>query len=227
MPDKPIPDEVITVVVVEDEPLIRALLVRVLSLADDITVVASAGDAASASRVIEEHRPHVVLLDLDLGPGDNGFAIGRAAKSRDPGVGIVVLTGHPDFNQMRSIILEEGRGWSFLLKRSIDDSATLARAIRGSATGMTVIDPQVVANLRPRSDSPLATLSPRQLEVLRLVAQGFTTEAIADRLSVRPRTVVHHVDEVYERLGIRGTPDMNPRLHAALVYLRDSQGFIP
>lgn len=216
-------DEVIRVVIVEDEALTRHLLVHVLSELDGITVAASAGDGRTASEVIDEQDPDVILLDLDLGPGDDGFAVGRAARRNHPDLGIVVLTGRPDFNEVRSVILGEGSGWSFLLKQSVPDTATVARAIRGAATGMIVIDPLVVAHLRPRDDSLLARLSPKQLEILQLVAQGFTSEAIADRLGISRRTVVHHLNEVYERLGVRENPDMNPRLSAAMLYVRDSQ----
>jgi len=212
-----------TVVVVEDETLTRHLLVAALSEFEDIDVVDSAGAVEPALEAIDRHVPDVVLLDLLLGPGQSGITVGREARIRHPGVGVVVLTGRPDFGDARDVILSEGGGWSFLLKQSIDDPETIARAIRGAAAGMTVIDPVVVMNLRPWSDSPLARLTPQQLRALQLVAQGFTTDAIARRLGLAPRTVAQHLDEVYGRLNVRDRPDVSPRFSAALMYLRYSE----
>ena len=214
-----------SVVVVEDETLTRHLLVAALSELEDIEVVGSAGAPEPALLAVDEHLPDVILLDLHLGQGQNGVAVGQEARRRHPGIGIVVLTGRPTLGEARDLILAGDGAWSFLLKQSIDDVETLARSIRGAAAGMTVLDPAVVMNLQPRSDSPLARLTQQQLRALQLVAQGYTTDAIARRLDLAPRTVAQHLNEVYERLGVRERPDMNPRLCAALMYLQYSEDF--
>ncbi len=213
------------VVVVEDETLTRHLLVAALSDVDGIEVAGDTGSAEAAPGVIDRHAPDVVLLDLHLGTGLSGATIGQEARRRHPGIGIVVLTGRPTLAEARDLILAEGGGWSFLLKQSIDDIDTLARAIRGAAAGMTVIDPVIVMNLQPRNESPLARLTSQQFRALQLLAQGYTTGAIARRLELAPRTVTQYLNEVYDRLGVRERPDMNPRLCAALMYLEHSEDF--
>jgi len=182
-------DQPTRVIVVEDEALMRDLFTRVLAGLDGIEVVASASDGPAALEAIRKHSPDVAPLDLDLGPDPEGIKVGHEARQIVPDLGIVVLTGRQDFNSVREIILGEGAGWSFLLKQSVGDVDALTRAIRGSAAGMTVIDPVIVAGLRPRSDSPLTGLTPKQLEVIALVAQGHNNDAIATELKISTRTV--------------------------------------
>lgn len=193
-------DQNTRVVVVEDEALMRDLLARVLSSLDGIEVVASAADPESALDAIRTHKPDVALLDLYLGSEPTGIKVGYDARESVPNLGIVILTGRQDFAAVREIILGEGSGWSFLLKQSVGDVDALARAIRGAAAGMTVIDPVVVAGLRPKGDSPLSGLTPKQTEVLKLVAGGHNNDSIANELEISTRTVDRHLNEIYRHL---------------------------
>ena len=219
-------DQPTRVVVVEDEALMRDLLTRVLAGLDGIEVVASASDGPSALEAIRKHNPDVALLDLYLGPDPDGIKVGHEARQIVPNLGIVVLTGRQDFNSVREIILGEGAGWSFLLKQSVGDVDALARAIRGSAAGMTVIDPVVVAGLRPRSNSPLTGLTPKQLEVIALVAQGHNNDAIAGELTISTRTVDRHLNEIYRHLRPYLKDGVHARVHAVLLYLRSSDSSV-
>ncbi len=215
-------DQPTRVIVVEDEALMRDLLTRVLAGLDGIEVVASASDGPTALEAIRKHNPDVALLDLYLGPDTDGIKVGHEARQIVPNLGIVVLTGRQDFNSVREIILGEGAGWSFLLKQSVGDVDALARAIRGSAAGMTVIDPVIVAGLRPRSDSPLTGLTPKQLEVIALVAQGHNNDAIVSELEVSTRTVDRHLNEIYRHLRPYLKDGVHARVHAVPLYLRSS-----
>ena len=197
------------------------LLTRVLSDVGGLEVVATARNGDAALRAIDAHGPDVVLMDVSLGAGPDGVTIGRQARKKHPNIGIVVLTGRPNLAAAREIILGEGAGWSYLLKRSVESVDGLVRAIRGSASGMTVIDPLVVTSLRPGSDSPLSLLTRKQLRVLELVARGLSNESVANQLGLSTRTVEHHLNEIYQHLQGTRKPEMNARLHAALVYLRD------
>ena len=198
----------------------RDLLSRVLADLDGIEVLGTAADGETALHIVENCTPDVMLLDLYLGPEQNGIAVGRAARSAHPDLGIVILTGRQDFNAVREVILGEGSGWSFLLKQSVGDVNALARAIRGTAAGMTVIDPIVIAGLRPRKDSQLSDLTPKQTQVLALVAQGHNNDAIADELGISVRTVDRHLNEIYRRLRRYQPAGTHPRVHAVLLYLR-------
>lgn len=210
------------VVVVEDEPLMRDLLTRVLDDQDGFKVVGSAVNGTSALALIGDERPDVVLLDPFLGSEPDGLTVGHRARDIDPDLGIVVLTGRQDFNTVREVILGEGAGWSFLLKQSVSDVDALARAIRGAAAGMTVIDPVVVSSLRPREDSLLSSLTPKQLEVLELLAQGHNNDAIAGALEISTRTVDRHLNEIYRRLRPHQQAGTHSRVHAVLVFLQGS-----
>ena len=139
-----------------------------------------------------------------------------------PELGVVVLTGRQDFGAVREVILGGGSGWSFLLKQSVGDVDALARAIRGAAAGMTVIDPVVVASLRPRDDSPLSALTPKQLEVLQLVAQGHNNDGIASALNISTRTVDRHLNEIYRTLRPYQGQGTHARVNAVLLYLTSS-----
>ncbi len=212
----------IKVVVVEDEALMRDLLARVLSDLDGIEVVASASDGDSALEAMQKYRPDVALLDLYLGSEPLGIKVGHEARNMLPDLGIVILTGRQDFNAVREIILGEGSGWSFLLKQSVGDVEALARAIRGAAAGMTVIDPVVVAGLRPRQDSPISGLTPKQKEVLDLVAQGYNNDSIAGELNISTRTVDRHLNEIYRHLRPYLAPGVHARVNAVLLFLSES-----
>ncbi len=212
----------IKVIVVEDEALMRDLLARVLSEVDGIEVVASAADGDGALEAMKKHRPDVALLDLYLGSEPTGIKVGHEARNILPDLGIVILTGRQDFNAVREIILGEGSGWSFLLKQSVGDVEALARAIRGAAAGMTVIDPVVVAGLRPRPDSPISGLTPKQKEVLELVAQGHNNDSIAGVLNISTRTVDRHLNEIYRHLRPHLAPGVHGRVNAVLLYLSES-----
>ncbi len=215
-------EEPIKVIVVEDEALMRDLLARVLSELDGIEVVASAANGETALEAMRTHRPDVALLDLYLGDEPTGISVGHEARQISPELGIVVLTGRQDFNAVREIILGEGAGWSFLLKQSVGDVEALARAIRGAAAGMTVIDPVVVAGLRPRQDSPISGLTPKQKEVLELVAQGHNNDSIAGELVISTRTVDRHLNEIYKHLRPHLAPGVHARVNAVLLFLSES-----
>ncbi len=209
------------IVIIDNEPLMRDLLARVLSEIEGFEVTTSLTDHGSAMGVIDAYQPNVALMDLSPRPGRDEITLGRAVRRRHPEIGILILTGSPDIAVAREIILGEGAGWSYLLKRSVADVDSLARAIRDAASGMTVIDPVVIAGLRPTHDSPLTMLTPRQTNVLELVARGFSNESIAGHLELSRRTIEHHLNEIYQQFQVCRAPEMNARLHAALLYLRD------
>lgn len=213
--------DAVKIVIVDQERLMCDLLTRVLNDVGGLEVVATARDGDAALRAIDAHDPDVVLMDLSLGTGPDGVTIGRQARKSHPNIGIVVLTGRPNLAAAREIILGEGTGWSYLLKRSVESVDGLARAIRGAASGMTVIDPQVVTSLRPGADSVLSLLTRKQLRVLELVARGLSNESVANHLGLSTRTVEHHLNEIYQHFQGTRKPEMNARLHASLAYLRD------
>jgi len=115
-------------------------------------------------------------------------------------------------------------GWSYLLKRSLTDLQTLARAIQGSATGLVTLDPTLIPAMRVRHDSLLSKLTPRQAEVLDLIVAGYTNAAIGAALVLSDKAVEKHISLLYQQLGLdTSDPRMQPRVQAVLTYLRETR----
>ena len=117
---------------------------------------------------------------------------------------------------------EEASGWSYLLKQSVGDTAALGRAIEGSTAGFVVMDPAVVTGLRPRQGSFASRLTPRQLEVLALMAQGYNNAGIAEKLVLGHKSVENYINAIYQELNVAQTDRVHPRVAAVLGYIQDS-----
>jgi len=210
-------------IITEDEALFRELLLRTLSSEPGLEVVGTAEDAETAIKLAKELKPDVAIMDIEL-PGEmDGIEAALLIKRERPKIGIVVLSVHSDHRYVSSLPLGDLGGWAYLLKQSVPDLSTLVRAIHGSKEGMMVLDPAVMARLRPRKDSPVARLTPRLQEVLRLIAQGFNNSAIAERLVLSERSVEGYVKSIYQELNLSGEPEIHARVKAALTYLESAQ----
>ncbi len=215
--------EKIRLIITEDEPLFRELLLRTLSTEPRMEVVGTAEDAETAIKLSREVKPDVAIMDIEL-PGEmDGIEAALIIKRERPETGIVILSVHSDHRYVSSLPLGDLGGWAYLLKQSVPDLSTLVRAIRGSKEGMMVLDPAVMAKLRPRQDSPVASLTPRLQEVLRLIAQGYKNAAIAERLVLSERSVEGYVKSIYQELHLSGEPEINARVKAALTYLESAR----
>jgi DNA-binding NarL/FixJ family response regulator len=209
--------------IVDDQVLFSELLQRTLASEPGLEVVGVAYDAMTAVQMAQEATPDVVLLDIEL-PGDmDGIEAGIRIKETRPETGIVILSVHNDRRYVTSLPLEEHSGWSYLLKQSVPDVTTLVRAIQGSMRGMVVLDPAIVNNLRPRQGSILAGLTPRQRDVLELMAQGYNNAAAAQRLVLTEKTVETYISAIYQQLHLSGESDIHARVKATLLFLQESQ----
>lgn len=209
--------------VVEDEPLFRQLLVRTLSAEPRLEVVAEAGDGDAAVRLAHDLEPEAVLMDIDLGAGMDGIAAAAVIKEHRPETGIVFLSAHQDPRYVTSLQIGNHLGWSYLLKQNVRNVEAVVRAIEGSVDGLVVLDPALVSGLRPRPGSNLARLTPRQVETLQLIAQGFNNAAIAERMVVAEKSVETYINTIYQQLGLSGEPGIHARVKACLLYLEESQ----
>ena len=216
--------ESIRVVLVEDESLYRDLLRIVLSGDPRLDVVGSFPDGESALEAIPRLHPDVAIVDIQLGGMLNGIQLGLHLRRQLPDLGIVLLTNHSEPEFVASLPQEVISGWSYLLKRSVSDAGALARAIEGAAAGFVVLDPQLVAGRRPRAEGLLTRLTPRQREILDLIAQGFSNAAVAERLTLAEKSVENQVNLLYQQLEIsRGQSSLHPRVRAVLLYLQETQ----
>lgn len=207
-------------VIVEDEGLYRGLLAQALSVYPDIHVIGTFADGPTAAEEIPPLRPDVALIDIHLPRGINGIQLGLQLREALPNLGIVLLSNYRDPRFLSALAPEQVPGWSYLLKRSVGDVATLYRAIKGSIRGEIVLDPQLTQDEHLHCSSRLGGLSARELEILALIAQGYSNVAIADQLYLSLRTVENRIRQLYQRLGIdTSSESYQPRVLAVLRYL--------
>jgi DNA-binding NarL/FixJ family response regulator len=213
---------VLNVVLVEDEPLYRDLLRIALDQRPDLKVVEAYGDAETALEQIPKVAPDVAMPDIDLGSRINGVQLGMMLRRNMPQLAIVLLSNHGDPEFVASLPEEVRGGWSYLLKKSVNDVDVLSRTISGAAMGLTVLDPQLVAGMRtrPKKQGLLSRLTPRQMDILELIAQGYSNAAIAERLVLAEKSVENQINLLYQQLEIdRSTSGVQPRVKAVLTYL--------
>ncbi len=216
--------ETTRVLIVDDEVLFSELLKRTLSSEPGLEVVGVAHDGEAAVSLAKNATPDAVLMDIEMPGKLDGIEAGLLIKEERPQTGIVLLSMHKDRRYLTSLPLEESPGWSYLLKQSVPDIATVVRAIEGSKQGMVVLDPAVMSGLRPKQNSSIARLTPRQLEVLELIAQGYNNAAIARRLVLTEKSVETYISSIYQHLDLTGEQEIHARVRATLVYLQESQG---
>jgi DNA-binding NarL/FixJ family response regulator len=218
------PNAVTRLIVVEDEPLFRELLGSALANRANLDLVGSFGDPHATLHAADALHPDVALLDIELGDATDGVELGLRLRDRLPSIGIVLLSSHVEPRYVSALPPAVASGWSYLLKQSLANVATLERAILGAAHGLVSVDPEVVARLRPRTESRLTSLAPRQRELLELLAAGLTNAAIAERMVLSPKAVENAITRLYVELGIdREDRSIQPRVQAVLLYLRESR----
>lgn len=213
-------------VIIEDEGLFRTLLAQALSVYPDIHVVATYADGPSALDEIPALEPDVAVVDIQLPGGINGIQLGLRLRQELPHLGIVLLSNYREPGFLSSLSPSEAAGWSYLLKRSVGDISTVYRAIKGSVRGEVVIDPHLTQDERVWASGVLGGLSAREFEILRLIAQGYSNTAIAEKLVLSLRTVENRIRHLYQRMGIDTTsPALQPRVLAVLRYLEALEMF--
>jgi DNA-binding NarL/FixJ family response regulator len=211
------------ILIVDDQVLFSELLQRTLSTEPGLEVVGVAHDAQTAIQLANRTTPDVVLMDIEL-PGEmDGIEAGIQIKQARPQTGIVILSIHNDRRYVTSLPLGKHSGWSYLLKQSVPDVTTLVRAIEGSMKGMVVLDPAVINSLTPRQGSTLSRLTPRQRDVLELMAQGYSNAALAERLTLTEKTIETYISAIYQQLNLSGESDIHARVKATLLFLQESQ----
>lgn len=215
------------VVLAEDNYLVREGTRRLLEDTGDIDVVATAGDAAQLLRVVDEHRPDVVITDIRMPPTHSmeGIEAAHAIRRDYPETGVVVLSQYADGSYALELFKDGTAGLGYMLKERVGDLEDLLAAIANVASGGSTIDPQVVEVLvdaRSRaSQSLLKTLTPRELEVLAEMAQGKNNAGVASSLHLSESAVEKHVSAIFLKLGVSEQPQLSRRVSAVLAFLHD------
>lgn len=213
--------DTLRVILAEDSLLFREGLSRLLAELG-IQVVAQTGSTADLMQLVATHGPDVVVLDIRMPPTntDEGLVAAVEIRRTQPRVGVLLLSQYVE-TQLVMTLLEEGGGVGYLLKDRVADLEAFSSAVMTVARGGSVVDPEVVSTLVSwRRRDPLDQLTDREKEVLRLMAEGRTNQAISERLFLSPKTIEAHVTAIFSKLDLDPTPNDHRRVLAVLHYLR-------
>ncbi|GAB2464080.1 response regulator transcription factor [Streptosporangium sandarakinum] len=212
------------VVVADDAVLIREGLIRLLE-EFGCEVVAAVGDGDALVRAVVEHRPDVSVVDVRMPPGftDEGLRAAVEARRRVPGAPVLILSQYVEVSYADDLLADARGAVGYLLKDRVVDVDDFMGGLRAVSSGGTVFDPQVVSQLmvRRRRDDPLASLTPREREVLSLMAEGRSNPAIGRQLVISEGAVEKHIRNIFAKLGLYAEDsDQHRRVLAVLAYLR-------
>jgi DNA-binding NarL/FixJ family response regulator len=213
----------VRLIVADDSLLLREGISRLLVEAGfQVVGLASTGEEALAQ--VERNKPDVAIVDIRMPPthSDEGLKAAQEIRASHPDVGVLVLSQYVELGLAARLLAENAAGLGYLLKDRITDLDEFAAAIRRVGAGGSALDPAVVSQLlgRRRDDDVLEHVTPREREVLALMAEGYSNQAIADRLVVTVRAVEKHVTSIFDKLGLPVTTDSHRRVLAVLAFLR-------
>ena len=212
------------VAIAEDSVLLREGLTRIL-LSADLHVTAAYDNAEDLLKWIRTEPPDIVIVDIRLPPThtDEGMRAALRIRRDHPGTAVLVLSQYVELGLAMQLLSESAEKVGYLLKDRISDVGQFVDAVRRVAGGGSAIDPQIVTTLlrRRRSDDPLDRLTPREREVLELMAAGNSNSGIAERLVITQRAVEKYVSSVFDKLGLPSTGSESRRVLAVLLYLRN------
>jgi DNA-binding NarL/FixJ family response regulator len=215
----------VRVVLADDAAVLREGLARVLVDAG-VEVAAQVSTPDELLAAVAREQPDAAVVDIRMPPSwsDEGIAVAHEIRERFPGVGVLLLSQYVEPEYALQLLDGESAGTGYLLKERVLDVGDLVSALERVAAGGTVVDPALVDRLlgRAREHGPLDDLTPREHEVLSLMAEGLTDRGIAERLFVTPNTVETHVRHIIGKLGLPDSHVANRRVHAVLAYLRSA-----
>ncbi|MDI3403969.1 response regulator transcription factor [Streptomyces cavernicola] len=212
------------VIVAEDSAILRQGLVRLLA-DEGFEVPAHCGEPGPLLGLVDLHQPDAVLVDIRMPPThtDEGLRAAAAIRARHPRIGVLLLSQYVETTATVRALADDGRGFGYLLKERVADAEELARSLQRVAAGETVVDPEVVAHLMAGArGGALAELTARERDVLALMAQGRSNQAIAQALVIGVKTVESHVRSIFTKLGVDADAQDNRRVLAVLAHLREA-----
>ena len=211
------------VVIAEDSVLLREGMVHLLEEAG-FEVVGQAGNADELILKVRSYRPDVAVVDIRMPPTqtDEGLRAAKQIRSKFPQTGVLVLSAYLESEYALELLSESAEGVGYLLKDRVSDIEQFLSAVRRVGEGGSALDPEIVSRLvgRRRQTNPLDDLTPREREVLSLMAEGLSNAAVAARLVVTERAVEKHVTSIFAKLRLPASPDQHRRVLAVLAFLR-------
>src|SRR5947207_6314239 len=219
----------IRVVLGDDSFLAREGITRVLDSIEDVELVATCSELDDLRETVERDKPDAVLTDIRMPPTntDEGIRFQGELRSSHPEVGGVVLSQHADPSYAMALFANGSEGRAYLLKERVKDQDELARALREVVAGRALVDPRIVDRrvaARVDKDRGLERLTARERQILAMIAEGRSNNAIADTLMVTKRAVERHINGIFQKLDLGEASDVNRRVKAALLYLTGQGG---
>lgn len=220
----------IRVVYGEDNYLARQAILRVLEDEEDIDVVATCSDYDSLRLTVGDLRPDVVLADISMPPThtDEGIRLAAELRTTHPDVGVVILSQYAEPVFAMKLLEESSDRRAYLLKERVLGRSDVTRALREVAAGRSIVDPRIIELLliaqRRREDTRFDTLTPREQEILALVAEGLSNGAIADEIVITKRAVERYINSIFAKLSLADGEHYSRRVKAALLYLAGPAG---
>ena len=212
------------IVIADDSVLLREGTARVLT-EHGFDVVGQSGDADDLLLKVRSYTPDVVIVDIRMPPThtDEGLRAAKEIRSTHPSIGVLVLSQYVETEYAMELLSESADGVGYLLKDRVSDIGEFVAAVQRVADGGSALDPTIVSRLvgRSRKDHPLDTITPRERDVLQLMAEGLSNGAIAARLFVTERAVEKHVTSIFGKLRLGADPESHRRVLAVLAFLRD------
>lgn len=212
------------VVIADDVMIVRSGLARLLTDAG-VQVAGEAADAEGLMRLVALEQPDVAIVDIRMPPThtDEGLVAARRIRERHPATAVVLLSQHLEARYAQRLLENQPGRLGYLLKERVSNIAVLVDALGRVSDGECVVDPTIVARLmqRQRPDSPLAHLSPRERDILALIAEGRSNAGVASDLHISERTVEASCAQLFRKLGLVSSPDLNRRVLAVLTLLRN------
>jgi DNA-binding NarL/FixJ family response regulator len=213
----------VRVVIADDSPLVREGIASFLR-GEGIEVVAEAASPDELLEAVDEHEPDVAIVDIRMPPTqtDEGIQAAHEIRRRHPDIGVVLLSHHVEVGVATQVLAEAPQRLGYLLKDRVTDASDFVGSLRRVADGGTALDPRVMSGLLtdPGEDGPLRSLSPREREVLELVAEGRSNKAIGERLGITQAAVQKHVSMIFNKLGLPAGAEDDRRILAVLAYVR-------
>ena len=215
--------ETLRVVLADDNLLIREGVSAVLNHLDSVELVAECGDVDSLMDAVEEHRPDVVITDIRMPPThtDEGIAAALKIRASHSSMGVVVLSQFSEPSYVLALFENGSDGLGYLLKERVNPD-DLQRAVQSVADGGSVVDPKIVDVLvqsRTRRPSAIDQLTPRESEVLSLIAEGLNNSSVAETLVLSPKAVAKHINSIFSKLGLGEEETAHRRVKAVLMWL--------
>lgn len=218
------------VVVAEDHYLVREGVCRLLADSGEVEVVAAVASAPELLDAVARLRPEAVLTDIRMPPGNRmeGIEAAHRIRAEHPGTGVVVLSQHADETYAFELLRDGAEGRAYLLKERVGDLDQLLHALRETVAGRSAVDPLVVEALVARRSrlqgSGLDELTPRELDVLRAMAEGRSNAGIAEQLVLSESAVEKHITSIFGKLGLGSETHVHRRVSAVLAFLRNPEG---